>query len=56
MNTKSRKFWKQMICTMVITCVLNSMIWIGFRGIPLMGLPQKGLFFDLQGRNIYGFK
>lgn len=29
------------VLVIVITCILNSVIWILFHGIPLVGLPKK---------------
>ena len=38
----TRKFilWNT-VCVIIITCIVNAVIWILFHGIPLIGLPKK---------------
>lgn len=39
---KSRSFfsWK-ILYVIIVVCILNSIIWVAFHGIPIMGLPKK---------------
>lgn len=39
---KARSFfsWKT-LCVIIVVCILNSIIWVAFHGIPIMGLPKK---------------
>ena len=42
---KQKKVWKffswHTVFVVVVVSILNTVIWIGFHGIPLMGLPEK---------------
>lgn len=42
---KEKRAWKffswNTVFVLLMTCVLNTVIWIGFHGVPLMGVPQK---------------
>ena len=42
---KEKKGWKfvlwNTLFVIIVSCVLNVVIWILFHGIPLIGLPKK---------------
>ncbi len=42
---KKEKTWKfilwNTLCVIIVSCILNAVIWILFHGIPLIGLPEK---------------
>ncbi len=42
---KAKKSWKffswETLCLIIVVCILNSVIWILFHGVPLVGLPKK---------------
>ena len=42
---KEKKKWKfvlwNTLFVIIVSCVLNIVIWILFHGIPLIGLPKK---------------
>lgn len=41
MKQKSYKFFsKYTMFIIVVSCVLNGIIWIGFHGIPIIGIPK----------------
>jgi len=41
---KEKKTWKffswNTLYVVIVSCVLNAIIWIAFHGVPLVGLPQ----------------
>ncbi len=41
-QTTARKFFSwNTLWVVLISCIVNACVWIGFHGIPLMGLPRK---------------
>lgn len=42
---KGKRAWKffswNTVYVLMVVCVLNTVIWIGFHGVPLMGVPKK---------------
>lgn len=51
---KSKKPWKffswNTLCIIMVSCLLNAVIWGAFHGIPLMGFPEKE---DIQSITIH---
>ena len=45
MDKKRKKTWRfilwNTLCVIIVSCILNAVIWILFHGIPLIGLPEK---------------
>lgn len=41
MENNSRKKWKLGLQSFLTSIVVYTMIWVGFHGIPLLGLPEK---------------
>ncbi len=42
---KTKKSWKffswSTLGVVLVSCVLNAIIWVGFHGFPLVGIPEK---------------
>ncbi len=37
----NKNYLWNIVCVIFISCIINGIVWIGFHGIPLIGLPEK---------------